>query len=105
MYILLSLPFAHSLSLCLSPSVTLSLSLSLSHAPSLSQYMSVVFVCVSVSVNVCRSIESATGIFILIETAATEIIGDNDICDCVEHELNVVCISGASHVAVDLFSG
>ena len=58
-----------------------------------------------VSVRLCRLIGSATGIFILIETAATEIIGDNDICDCVEHELNVVCISSASHVAVDLLSG
>lgn len=55
---------------------------------------------------VCRSIGSATGEYLSsIETAATKIIGDNDICDCVEHELNVGCISSASHVAVDLLSG
>lgn len=64
--------------------------------------MPAVFVCVCASV--CRSIGSATGIFILIETAATEILGDNDVCDCVEHELNVVCIGGTSHVAVDFLS-
>lgn len=59
-------------------------------------------VCECICVSVYRSIGSTTAIFILIETAATEIIGDNDICDCVEHELNVGCISGASRVAVDL---
>lgn len=97
--------FSFSPPLSLSPVLAScqSLTLSFSRAPSFSQYMSVVFMCVIVSV--CRSIGSATGIFILIKTAATEIIGDNDICDCVEHEVNVVCIGGASHVAVDLLSG
>ena len=39
----------------------------------------------------------------LIKTAATQIVRDNHICDCVEHELNVICVGGAGHVAVNLF--
>lgn len=95
-----SLPLCHAIFLS---ATWQSRSLSFSRAPPFSQYMSVVFM--HVSVSVCRSIGSTTAIFILIETAATEIIGDNDVCDCVEHELNVVGISSASHVAVDLLSG
>ena len=38
----------------------------------------------------------------LIETAATQIVRDNHVCDCVEHELNVICVGGAGHVAVNL---
>lgn len=38
----------------------------------------------------------------LIETAATQIVRDNHVCDCVEHELNVICVGGTGHVAVNL---
>lgn len=41
----------------------------------------------------------------LVETAAAQIIGDNDVCDCVEHKLNVVRVGGTGHVAVNLLRG
>lgn len=41
----------------------------------------------------------------LVEAAAAEVVGDDDIGDCVEHELNIVGVGGACHVAVDLLGG
>lgn len=42
---------------------------------------------------------------LLIEAAAAQVVGDNDVSDGVEHELDVVGIGGAGHVAVDLLGG
>lgn len=41
----------------------------------------------------------------LVEAAAAKVVGDDDVGDGVEHELNVVGVSGAGHVAVDLLRG
>ena len=38
----------------------------------------------------------------LVEAAASEVVCDDDVGDGVEHELNVLCVGGAGHVAVDL---
>lgn len=41
----------------------------------------------------------------LVESAAAQVVGDDDVGDGVEHELDVVCVRGAGHVAIDLFCG
>jgi len=41
--------------------------------------------------------------FGLVETASSEVVGDNDVSHRVEHELHVLCICGAGHMTVDLF--
>lgn len=41
----------------------------------------------------------------LVEAAAAEVVRDDDVGDGVEHELNVVGVGGARHVAVDLLGG
>lgn len=41
----------------------------------------------------------------LVETAPPEVVRDDHIGDGVEHELNVVGVRGAGHVAVDLLGG
>jgi len=38
-----------------------------------------------------------------VETAAPEVVGDDDVSDGVEDELDVGGVGGARHVAVDLF--
>ena len=38
----------------------------------------------------------------LVQTAASEVVGDDDVCDGVEDELDVLRVGGAGHVAVDL---
>jgi len=43
--------------------------------------------------------------FGLVETASSEVVGDNDVSHRVEHELHVLCICGAGHMTVDLFGG
>lgn len=42
---------------------------------------------------------------VLVEAAAAEVVGDDDVGDGVEHELYVVGVGGAGHVAVDLLGG
>lgn len=39
----------------------------------------------------------------LAKTAIAQIVCDNDVSHCVEHELNVVGVCRAGHVAVDFF--
>ena len=41
----------------------------------------------------------------LIEATPPEVVGDDDICHRIEHELDILGVSGAGHVAVDLLSG
>lgn len=41
----------------------------------------------------------------LVEAAAAQVVGDDDVGDGVEHELDVVSVCGARHVAVDLLGG
>lgn len=41
----------------------------------------------------------------LVEAAAAQVVGDDDVGDGVEHELDVVGVGGARHVAVDLLGG
>lgn len=41
----------------------------------------------------------------LVEAAAAQVVGYDDVGDGVEHELNVVGVGGARHVAVDLLGG
>lgn len=41
----------------------------------------------------------------LVEAAAAQVVGDDDVGDGVEHELDVVGVGGAGHVAVDLLGG
>lgn len=41
----------------------------------------------------------------LVEAAAAQVVGDDDVGDGVEHELYVVGVGGARHVAVDLLGG
>lgn len=38
---------------------------------------------------------------ILIQATASQIVSDNDICNGIKYELDVICIGGARHVAVD----
>ena len=38
----------------------------------------------------------------LVESAASEIIGDDDVSDGVEHELNIGCIDTHRHMAINL---
>ena len=38
----------------------------------------------------------------LVQTAASEVVGDDDVGDGVEDELDVLRVGGARHVAVDL---
>jgi len=40
--------------------------------------------------------------FGLVEAAASQVVGDDDVRDGVEHELDVLRVGGAGHVAVDL---
>ncbi len=37
----------------------------------------------------------------LVEAASSEVVSDDDIGDSVEHELDILCVGGAGHVAVD----
>lgn len=41
----------------------------------------------------------------LVQSASSEIVGDDDVCDGVENELYVVRVRRTSHVTVDLFGG
>lgn len=41
----------------------------------------------------------------LVEAAAAQVVGDDDVGHGVEHELDVVGVGGARHVAVDLLRG
>lgn len=43
--------------------------------------------------------------FGLVEAAASQVVGDDDVRDGVEHELDVLRVGGAGHVAVDLLCG
>ena len=38
----------------------------------------------------------------LVETAASEVVGDDDVSHGIEDKLNVLCVGGAGHVAIDL---
>ena len=38
----------------------------------------------------------------LIKSASAEVVGDDDVCDGVEDELDVLRVGGARHVAIDL---
>ena len=40
--------------------------------------------------------------FRLVEAASPEVVGDDDVRHGVEHKLDVLCVGGAGHVAVDL---
>lgn len=40
-----------------------------------------------------------------VQAAASQVIGDDDVSDGVEHHLDVPCICGTGHVTVDLFIG
>lgn len=44
----------------------------------------------------------ASSVAALVEAAAAQVVGDDDVGDGVEHELDVVGVGGAGHVAVDL---
>ena len=41
----------------------------------------------------------------LVEAAASEVVGDDDVGDGVEHELDVGGVGGTGHVTVDLLAG
>lgn len=41
----------------------------------------------------------------LVQSAATQVVCDDDVSDCVEHKLYVLRVGGARHVAVDLLRG
>ena len=41
----------------------------------------------------------------LIEATPPEVVGDDDIRHSIEYKLDVLCVSGACHVAVDLLGG
>lgn len=38
-----------------------------------------------------------------VQAAASQVVGDDDISDCIEHHLDVPCVRGTGHVTVDLF--
>ena len=40
--------------------------------------------------------------FCLVKPTTPEVVGDDDICHGVEDKLDVLCVGGAGHVAVDL---
>lgn len=40
----------------------------------------------------------------LIQSASSQVIGDDDVGNGVEHELNIVRVSRTCHVTIDLFS-
>jgi len=42
---------------------------------------------------------------VLVEATPPEVVGYDDVCHSVEHELHILCICGAGHVTVDLFGG
>ena len=44
-------------------------------------------------------------IIILVEAAAAQIVGNDDVSDRVKDKLDVLCVGGACHVAVDLLRG
>lgn len=41
----------------------------------------------------------------LVEAAAAQVVGDDNVSDRIKHELYVVGVGGARHVAVDLLGG
>lgn len=41
----------------------------------------------------------------LIETTASQVIGDYDIGDCIKYKLNIIRVGSARHVAVNFFGG
>ena len=41
----------------------------------------------------------------LIEATPPEVVGDDDIRHSIKYKLDVLCVSGACHVAVDLLGG
>lgn len=41
----------------------------------------------------------------LVETAAAKVVGDNDVCDGVKYELDVVSVGSTSSVAVYILGG
>lgn len=41
----------------------------------------------------------------LVQPAAPEVVGDDDVRDGVKDELDVLCICGASHVAINFLGG
>ena len=42
-------------------------------------------------------------IWVLVETAAPQVVSNDDVGNSVEHELHVLCVCGTGHVCVDLF--
>ena len=43
--------------------------------------------------------------YLLVETTATEIVGDDDVRHSVENKLDILRIGGTRHVTVDFFGG
>ncbi len=41
----------------------------------------------------------------LVQTTATQVVGDDHVCDGVEDELHILCVSGTGHVTVDFLCG
>lgn len=40
-----------------------------------------------------------------VQAAASQVVGDDDVSDRVEHHLDVPCVRGTGHVTVDLLIG
>ncbi len=41
----------------------------------------------------------------LVQTTATQVVGDDHVCDGVEDKLHILCVGGARHVTVDFLCG
>lgn len=54
---------------------------------------------------ICCPGEARRGRRRLVEAAAAQVVGDDHVGHGVEHELDVVGVGGARHVAVDLLGG
>ena len=61
--------------------------------------------CHSVQGARARSRQHVTLVPPLVESTAAQVVGDDDVSDGVEDELNVVSVGGARLVTVDLFVG
>lgn len=40
-----------------------------------------------------------------VQAAASQVVGDDDVGDCIEHHLDVPCVRGTGHVTIDLLIG
>ena len=41
----------------------------------------------------------------LVESTTPEVVGDDDVSDSIKHKLDILSVSGAGHVTVDLLGG